>query len=139
MTQVHLRDDLMGRILARETRYQEQAYVFVLACIEYLQARLPVRRHVTGQELAHAVRDYALEQFGLLAPAVLQHWGVTQTLDIGRIVYTLVDVELLITQPGDRIEDFADAYDFGSAFDGWSYVWRGVSGQGGEPRRREVP
>ena len=127
MNMVRLADELLERIRARETRYDEQAYLFVLASIEYLQAKLPARRHVTGQELAFGVRDFAREQFGLMAPAVLEHWGVSATLDIGRIVFTLVEVGLLITQPGDRVEDFEGAYDFGTAFDEWSYVWQGLS------------
>lgn len=138
MNQVRLADELLERIHARETRYDEQAYVFVLASIEFLQCRLPVRRHVSGQELAHAVRDFAREQFGLLAPSVLSHWGILQTGDIGRIVYTLVDVGLLITQPGDRLEDFEGVFDFHRAFEEWSYVWQGVPGQDDGATRREV-
>jgi uncharacterized repeat protein (TIGR04138 family) len=140
MTEVRLAEDVLGRILARETRYDERAYLFVLASIEYLQSRLPVRRHVTGQELARAFRDYARQQFGLLAPVVLRHWGITETLDIGRVVFTLVDAGLLITQPGDSLDDFADTYDFASAFDDWTYVWEGLSGgeQRGGTGRREV-
>jgi uncharacterized repeat protein (TIGR04138 family) len=126
MNMVRLADEVLERIRARETRYDEQAYLFVLASIEYLQTKLPVRRHVTGQELAFAVRDFAREQFGLMAHSVLAHWGLETTGDIGRIVFTLVDVGLLITQPGDRVEDFEGAYEFESAFDGWSYQWRGI-------------
>lgn len=128
---VRLADELLERIRAREARYDEQAYLFVLASIEYLQVRLPARRHVTGQELAHAVRDFSLEQFGLMAPEVLRHWGVTETLDIGRIVFTMVDVGLLVTQPGDRLEDFEGTWDFATAFDQWSYPWRGVQPEPG--------
>jgi uncharacterized repeat protein (TIGR04138 family) len=135
MNQVRLAEELLERIHARETRYAEQAYLFVLASIEYLQTRLPVRRHVSGQELAAAVRDYAREQFGLLAFSVLEHWGILETLDIGRIVYTLVDVGLLITRPEDRVEDFDRVYDFRSAFDEWTYVWEGVPGPGGASQR----
>ena len=138
MNQVRLAEELLERIQARETRYAEPAYLFVLASIEYLQTRLPVRRHVTGQELAVAVRDYARDQFGLLACSVLRCWGVVETLDIGRIVYTLVDVGLLITRPEDRVEDFEQVYDFSSAFDEWSYVWEGVPGPGSGASRREV-
>ncbi|MBS1240720.1 MAG: hypothetical protein H6R40_147 [Gemmatimonadetes bacterium] len=136
---MRLADELLERIRAQETRYDEQAYLFVLASIEFLQARLPERRHVSGQELAAAVRDFAREQFGLMAPSVLGHWGIAETRDIGRIVFTLVDVGLLVTQPGDRLEDFDGAFDFLTAFDRWSYVWQGVpiGGAGGE-RRKEV-
>lgn len=130
MNQVRLAEELLERIHAREPRYAEQGYLFVLASIEFLQTRLPARRHVTGQELAGAVRDYARDQFGLLAHSVLSHWGVVETLDIGRIVYTLVDVGLLITLPEDRVEDFDHVFEFRAAFDDWNYVWEGLPGSG---------
>lgn len=140
MTEIRLADGVVRQLLAREARYDERAYLFVLASIEQIQARLPVRRHLSGPEVAHGCREFARRQFGLLAPDVLRHWGVTETLDLGRIVYTLVDVGLLITQPGDRLEDFAGAYEFAQAFDEWTYVWDGVRqpDHGGGTSRREV-
>ena len=139
MTELRLGDDVISQILTREARYDERAYIFILASIEFLQRACEVRRHVTGAELAGAVRDHAVERFGLLAPTVLKHWGIRKTLDIGRIVFTLVEVGLLITQPGDRVEDFDETYDFVTAFDDWSYVWQGVGpGYGGGVRRREM-
>ncbi len=125
MNELQFADDLMARIRARGASYDERAYLFVLAAIEYLQSRLEVRRHVTGQELAWACRDLAQEQFGLLARHVLEHWGVKRTEDLGRIVYILVEVGLLVTQPGDREEDFAGVYEFGEAFEA-RYGWQGV-------------
>jgi uncharacterized repeat protein (TIGR04138 family) len=118
-------EDVMARIRARGGRYHERGYLFVLATIEYLQSRLQARRHVSGGELAWACRDFAREQFGLLAPHVLAHWGVTRTEDIGRIVFTLVEVGLLVTQPGDQESDFEAVYDFADAF-GDVYQWPGV-------------
>ena len=126
MTVLQFAEDVLARIRQREQRFDEQAYLFVLAAIEYLQSRLPARRHVSGPELAWACRDLALEQFGLLAPQVLEYWGVRRTEDIGRLVYTLVGVGLLSTQPGDREEDFAGVYDFREAFR-QPYLWEGVS------------
>ncbi len=116
MNELQFAPDILNRLQEREPRYHERAYLFVLAAIEYLQTRLPARRHVTGQELAGACRDLALEQYGLLAATVLGHWNVTSTDDFGRIVFALVDVGLLITQPGDRPQDFADIYRFDEAF-----------------------
>jgi uncharacterized repeat protein (TIGR04138 family) len=125
MTDLQFADDVLARIRARGSRYDERSYLFVLAAIEFVQTRLPVRRHVTGAELAWACRDLARERFGLLARPVLQHWGVTRTDDLGRIVFTLVDVGLLVTQPEDTEQDFRDVYDFESAFDE-EYGWEGV-------------
>ncbi|HET9294339.1 MAG TPA: Minf_1886 family protein [Gemmatimonadales bacterium] len=125
MSDVQLAADLLTRIRARGGQYDERSYLFVLGAIEYLQGRLPARRHVAGAELAWACRDLAREQFGLLAPQVLGHWGLTTTRDIGRIVFTLVDVGLLITQPGDSEADFEGVYEFDAAFtDG--YQWPDV-------------
>lgn len=118
MHELQFADDVLARIHARAGRkFDDRAYFFVLAGIEYLQAKLDVRRHVTGPELAWACRDLALERFGLLARPVLEAWGIKETLDLGRIVFALVGVELLSTQPGDREEDFANVYDFAAAFE----------------------
>lgn len=125
MTELQFADDVLARIRARGSRYDERSYLFVLAAIEFVQTRLPVRRHVTGPELAWACRDLARERFGLLARPVLQHWGVTRTDDLGHIVFTLVDVGLLVTQPDDSEQDFRDVYEFESAFDE-AYRWEGV-------------
>ena len=127
MNDLQLADDIMSRIRARGGQYHERAYLFVLGTIEFLQTRLEVRRHVTGPELAWACRDFAQQQFGLLAPGVLGHWGITRTADIGRIVYTLVEVGLLVTQPGDAESDFQGVYQFADAF-GVSYEWQGLRG-----------
>jgi uncharacterized repeat protein (TIGR04138 family) len=124
---LQLADDILSRIRARGSQYHERGYLFVLATIEFLQNRLEVRRHVTGQELAWACRDFARQQFGLLAPVVLEHWGITRTEDIGRIVYTLVEVGLLVTQPGDSESDFEGVYQFADGF-GDSYEWQGLRG-----------
>jgi uncharacterized repeat protein (TIGR04138 family) len=120
-------DDVMGRIRARGGRYHERAYLFLLGAVEFLQTRLEVRRHVTAAELAWACRDLALQQYGLLAPSVLAHWGITRTDDLGRIVFTLVEVGLLVTQPGDHESDFQGVYEFEAAF-GESYDWQGLRG-----------
>jgi uncharacterized repeat protein (TIGR04138 family) len=127
LNELQFADDIMGRIRARGGRYNERAYLFLLGTIEFLQSRLEVRRHVSAVELAWACRDYALQQYGLLARGVLAHWGVTQTADLGRIVYTLVEVGLLVTQPGDEETDFNAVYEFSDAFDE-SYDWQGLRG-----------
>jgi uncharacterized repeat protein (TIGR04138 family) len=124
---LQLADDVLARIRARETQYHERGYLFVLATIEFLQNRLEVRRHVTSTELAWACRDFAQQQFGLLAPVVLGHWGIMRTEDIGRIVFTLVEIGLLVTQPGDHESDFVGVYQFADVF-GDSYEWQGLGG-----------
>jgi uncharacterized repeat protein (TIGR04138 family) len=127
VNELQLAEDILARIRARGGQYHERGYLFVLATIEFLQNRLEVRRHVTGAELAWACRDFAQQQFGLLAPGVLAHWGIQRTEDIGRIVFTLVEIGLLVTQPGDQESDFEGVYQFADVF-GDSYEWQGLRG-----------
>jgi len=127
MSELQFADGVLARIRARGGHYDERGYLFVLAAIEYLQSRLEVRRHVSGAELAWACRDFAVRQFGLMAESVLAHWGLTRTDDFGRIVFTLVEIGLLVTQPGDREADFAAVYDFHEAF-GAAYHWQHLPG-----------
>jgi uncharacterized repeat protein (TIGR04138 family) len=54
------RDGVMDRIRLREKRFDEHAYLFVLAALEFCQSKLAERRHITGPELAQACRDLAL-------------------------------------------------------------------------------
>ena len=122
MGELGFRDGLMEQIRLRESRFQEGAFLFVLASLESLQARLPERRHVDGRELAHAVRHLALERFGVMSRLVLKYWGVRSTADVGDVVFALVDTGLLMSQPGDSRQDFADVFDFDDAFEG-SYPW----------------
>lgn len=126
MPELQFADGVLARLHAQgETQFDERAYLFVLSSIEYLQSRLDKRRHVTGQELAWACRDHALERFGLLTRTVLEYWGIRETADFGRIVFALVGVGLLSTQPGDSIEDFEDVYEFGRAFEAhYTIAWR---------------
>jgi len=123
-------EDLIEQLAATHDRFPPQAYAFVLASLEHCQVRRPVRGHIAGGELAWACRDFALERFGLTARTVLSHWGVSRTQDFGAMVYHLIDVGLLVSQPDDRIEDFDDVFDFTEAFDR-TYPWPGVRRNGG--------
>jgi uncharacterized repeat protein (TIGR04138 family) len=122
VTELAFRDGIMEQIRAREARFDERAYLFVLAALEHCQTRLTERRHITGPELAHACRELALQRFGVTAKLVLEHWGVQGTSDIGDIVFTLVDLGLLISQPQDTRNDFSEVYDFQKAFER-EYPW----------------
>jgi len=125
MPELAFRDGVMDRIRVRESRFDEKAFLFVLAAIEFCQQRLPERRHLTGRELALGCRDLALDRYGVLARSVLEHWGLTNSASIGEIVFALVDVGLLSAQPTDSVADFLDVFDFHEAFDR-NYPWRVV-------------
>jgi uncharacterized repeat protein (TIGR04138 family) len=110
-------EELFDRLQALSPRYQEGAYIFVLAALNFVLERLPHPRHISGQELAEGVRDLALERFGPMARTVLEHWGIESTRDVGSIVFALVECGVLIKQDEDTPADFEDLFDFGEAFE----------------------
>ena len=120
------RDGIMDRIRTKETRFEEDAYLFVLKALEYSQTRLSERRHISGRELAFSCRDLALQMYGVMAQVVLEHWGVRATSDIGDIVFVLVDLGYLISQPTDNRADFIGVYNFDRAFE-HEYPWNGAA------------
>ena len=71
-----------------------------------------VERHLTGQQLCEAIRQFAWQQYGFMAKSVFNHWGVRKTGDFGEIVYNLISVKCMGKSPDDRQEDFNDVYDF---------------------------
>ena len=130
MFDIRLAEGILERIHAVDTSYDDRAYLFILAALEYCQQRREERGHISGDELAWACRDLARDQFGLTSRTVLSHWAIESTEDIGRIVYVLIEVKLLMPNDGDSIQDFESVYDFESAFEE-EYPWAGVSPAGG--------
>jgi uncharacterized repeat protein (TIGR04138 family) len=106
----------------RAGRFRPEAYFFVLRSLEFTRRRLQREGHVSGQELAEGARDLALEEFGPMALEVVRHWGLRETIDLGRIVYDLIEADLLRKTEEDSLDDFAEVYDFQQAFE-QGYRW----------------
>ena len=78
--------------------------------------RRRAEQHVSGQELCEAARQYALQQYGFMAPTVLGNWGVHRTGDFGEIVFGMIEIGQMRKTRRDKREDFHDVYDFNDAF-----------------------
>ncbi|MGO8744888.1 MAG: Minf_1886 family protein [Thermoguttaceae bacterium] len=127
------------RLLREDRRYKLDAYAFVSEAINYAhevlkmgsedysepveaaadedeESRKP-QRHVTGQELCRAIREYALRQYGLMAKTVLNSWGVHSTSDFGEIVFNLIRIGHFRKTKEDRREDFDHQFDFDTALE----------------------
>jgi len=114
-------EEALERILARDSRYLPDAYVFLREALDYTQKRIAKDsrgrvRHVSGQELLEGLRQYALEQFGPMAITVLEEWGVKHCRDFGHIVFNMVEIGLLAKTEQDSVADFDGGYDFFEAF-----------------------
>lgn len=133
-------EEVLEQILAREKRYQRDAYFFVKDGLEYTRKMLDREgrsrtektptmidregktrgemepQHVTPQELLAGLRELALEQFGPMAIMVLEEWGVTSCHDFGEMVFIMIEHKALKKTEKDSRSDFDNGYDFYEAF-----------------------
>ncbi|MBI5866402.1 MAG: hypothetical protein HZB38_18175 [Planctomycetes bacterium] len=112
----------LERTLRGDRRYDPGAYHFLIRGLEFTSLRIhgertdEAPRHVSGGQLCEGLRDFAHEQWGLLAPVVLERWGVRRTRDFGEMVFRLIELGVFGKQPSDRIEDFDEVFAFADAF-----------------------
>jgi uncharacterized repeat protein (TIGR04138 family) len=111
------------KLLCEDHRYKLDAYTFVREGLRYAQqlfypatgepdSEVKVSRHISGQDLCHALRHLAHDRYGYLALPVLQNWGLRSTSDFGEVVYNLIKIGELSKSPGDSRDHFDDVYDF---------------------------
>ena len=117
-------DNPLAEILRRDRRYHRDAYFFVFEALRFAHEKMGIggttsgdtdlgdERHVTGQQLCEAIRQYAVQQYGMLAKNVLNEWGVQATADFGEIVFNLIDSGQMKKTSSDRREDFENVFDF---------------------------
>lgn len=119
-------EQLLQTVIDDVGTYPAAAYHFVQAGLNYTVMKIHgpredgkegVSRHVTGQQLSEGLREYALQQWGLLARTVLARWNITSTYDFGRIVFAMVESGLMQKTEDDSIEDFRNVFDFKTAFE----------------------
>ena len=114
-------DEALEQILARDPRFQRDAYHFVRESLDYTQKLISKEnrgnvRHISGQELLDGIRQFALQQFGPMVVTVLEEWGVKNCRDFGDIVFNMVEHSLLAKTEKDTRDDFNNGYDFTDAF-----------------------
>ena len=113
------------QLLEQDQRYRLEAYRFVREALQYAQDVMQMpsepeasgnRRHLTGQQLCEAIREFAREQYGYMAKLVFNSWGVHSTGDFGEIVYNLIRIKEMKKSKTDKRSDFDNVYDFDEAF-----------------------
>lgn len=108
-------------IAERDGRYKKESFLFILAALENTIAKLPKRRHLSGQELSSGIVEYAREQYGYMGKLVLNNWGITITGDFGEIVYLMINENLLTRTDEDSKDDFYGVFDLDSEFE-WDKI-----------------
>jgi uncharacterized repeat protein (TIGR04138 family) len=104
--------------------YPPEAYLFVQQGLNHTVRAVhgdvidpEPAHHVGGKELCNGLRELALAQWGLMARTVLARWHITTTLDFGRLVFAMVQFNLLQKTDKDTLHDFENVFDFRTAFE----------------------
>ena len=109
--------DEVGVYSADAYRFVQEGLSFAVQKVHGDGADPETGRHISGQQLCDGLREYAIARWGLLAGTVLGRWGLTSTMDFGRIVFVLIENGMLQKTDHDRIDDFRNVYDFRTAFE----------------------
>lgn len=111
--------------LARTTKYPPEAFAFVQRGLDFTVQQVhgkqdpkapPQSRHISGQQLCVGLRDFAIQQYGLMARTVLKRWHIRSSEDFGRVVFTMVEAGVMSKTEDDDLSDFMDVFDFAEAF-----------------------
>ncbi len=101
----------ISAITEADGRYPADAYEFVADAVKEAVRRLDSPRHVSAAELLTVFRSYAHENFGPMTAEVFASWHIRGAADIGRMVYELIQAQLLSASPEDRESDFDIEFD----------------------------
>ena len=104
--------------------FHPHAYVFVSESLKTAQElvsrqvvdRLDETHHITGPELLEGVRILGLRLYGLMAPVVFRHWGLSSTDDFGRIVFEMIERGDMRKSDSDQLSDFHGVYSLDESF-----------------------
>ncbi len=116
--------------VASATRYPLAAFLFIQRGLDFTVRRehgdldeeatpeqaMHKSRHISGAMLCYGLRDYALQEYGMLARTVLKRWNIHSCEDFGAIVFTMVEAGLMAKTDEDSIGDFFGVFSFGEAF-----------------------
>ena len=124
------------QIVDQDPRYPIEAYMFVREALAYASDSLELgsqcyqsevdvdaathlarrERHLTGQQLCEAIRQYALNQFGYMAKIVLNNWNIDRTGCFGDIVYNMIDLGIMKKSSQDQRDHFNNVFQFDDVF-----------------------
>lgn len=116
---------VIREVVAKDPRYAPQAYELVRAALDHSQktvhgeprkGKSKDSRHVTGQQLVEGFRQHVLENYGPVSYRLLRNWGLRRSIDVGNVVFNLIEAKLFGSSPEDSLSDFEDVIDFKEAF-----------------------
>jgi uncharacterized repeat protein (TIGR04138 family) len=101
-------------IVAESCDVANEAVQFILA---EFQVSSKLEHNIEGARFCWLLHDRALLEYGPRAKDLLSSWGLCSTADFGRVVYCLIDENLMHASESDLITDFEDVFAFDENFD----------------------
>ncbi len=107
--------------LAQNPRYGRDAYGFLREVLSVTMKRrgkskIDLEGHVSAAEILEAFRLHVLKEFGPMALTVLSYWGIHAPMDVGNMVFALVDAKFLTKNEEDTVESFRAGPSFAEIF-----------------------
>jgi uncharacterized repeat protein (TIGR04138 family) len=135
-------DPRILQLCREDSRFAYEAYEFVCDAVTFTQTRLgrtasetdvsPDDHHVSGAELLRGTVEFAIREFGMMAPVVFKQWGVKTTDDVGEIVFKLINAHRLSKSDRDDPDDFRGLFDLHQALaDGFALTLGDAVGKRG--------
>lgn len=113
-------EDAVDEILKRHPEYAPDAYGFMRSALDSASRRFGKTAdnpHLSAEELYLGFCAAALEEYGPLAKAVLSHWNICGSGDVGAIVYNLIEVGVFGRQESDTRAQFDNLRDLTEILD----------------------
>lgn len=102
-------EEAVDSIVATHPEYAPDAYHFMRTALDSASRRFGKTAdnpHLSAEELYLGFCAALLDEYGPLAKAVTEHWGIFKTSDVGAIVYHLIDEGVFGRQESDTKEQF---------------------------------
>lgn len=102
-------EEAVDSIVAMHPEYAPDAYHFMRSALDSASRRFgktAANPHLSAEELYLGFCAALLEEYGPLAKAVTEHWGIFKTSDVGAIVYNLIEVGVFGRQESDTQAQF---------------------------------
>lgn len=102
-------EDAVDIILSKHPEYAPDAYHFMRSALDSASRRFnktSENPHLTAEELYLGFSAALLEEYGPMAQAVSEHWGIFSSRDVGAIVYHLIEVGVFGRQESDTQAQF---------------------------------
>ncbi|MBR4108680.1 MAG: hypothetical protein IKK45_08350 [Akkermansia sp.] len=116
----HSFEEAIERLLQKDDTYPADAYYFLREALDNAALRYgktPQNPHLSAEELYFGFCSYALDEYGPLAEAIMESWGVDTSEDVGQMVYNLISIGIFGKQDSDRQSDFHGLPDVGLLLD----------------------